>query len=581
MQKRLYLLFALILTSVFIVSCNEKSAEKMADPKVVAAVTEKAGKVADNLDNMVLKAYEMGQVGSAMAKAGESGAAQVLDQALSIARDTHSDANKAFLAQLKQDTADWTGKDAEGIAPIIDRIQNATTRVWVIRSIAEGLDAGKAKGVLADAAAEATAIPDKRYRDMDLMGVSGALAALDPQAAMDVAGKIDDQRVKAYALEAIGTPAALDAAVEAALAIQKMEPESPTLTRDAHEDIRARVLAAEKDKLVAASAKALASIAVAMDATDASKAKSVLAQAAQAASSIEHPYTKNYAISDVAIAMADVDPQGAAQLADAIPDEHADAKYAALMKVAEVNSGKGTVDEAGLEKAADAAKMISGNFDREKALTKVALAMVACNKDKAAELANEIKFGDMKDEVLAALAVAASKEGDTAAKTAMDKIVEPRFAKNRVALAEATALCDMADLKMASDPEAAKKLYSKAAGMASEAKSVSLQWRCAKGLCKIDPDKLYDMASKIEGDEASKALALADIAADWSARGEAQAGVAWDMAIKAAAGIDDSPKSCELLKAIAAKCAQHDKARASAVFTKAVEKANKIGAVAG
>lgn len=581
MQKRLYLLFALILTSVFIVSCNENTAEKKADPKVVAAITEKAGKVADNLDNMTLKAYEMGQVGAAMAKAGESGAAQVLDQALSIAKDTHSDANKAFLAQLRQDTADWTGKDAEGVAPIIERIQNATTRVWVIRSIAEGMDAGKAKTVLADATAEAAAIPDKRYRDMDLMGVSGALAALDPQAAMDVAGKIDDQRVKAYALKAIGTPAALDAAAEAALAIQKMEPESPTLTKDTHEDIKARVLAAEKDKLNAASAKALASIAVAMNATDASKAKSLLAQAAQIASSIEHPYTKNYAISDVAIAMADVDPQGAAQLADSIPDEHADAKYAALMKIAEVNSSKGTVDGAGLEKAADAAKMITGNFDREEALMKVALAMAASNKDKAAEIAKEITFEDMKNEVLAALAVSASKEGDAATKAAMDKIVEPRFAANRTIAVEAKALCDMADLKLASDPAAAKKLYSKAAGMATDAKSVSLQWRCAKGLCSIDPDKLYEMASKIEGDEASKALALADIAADWSAKGNAQAGVVWDMASKAAAGIDDSPKSCELLKAIAVKCAQHDKARATAMFTKAVEKANKIGAVAG
>ena len=491
MQKRLYLLFALILTSAFIVSCNEKSAEnKVADPKVVAAITEKAGKVADNLDNMVLKAYEMGQVGAAMAKSGEAGAAQVLDQALSIAKDTHSDANKAFLAQLRQDTADWTGKDAEGVAPIIDRIQNATTRVWVIRSIAEGMDAGKAKAVLADAASEADAIPDKRYRDMDLMGVSGALAALDAQSAMEVAGKIADQRVKAYALKEIGTPAALDAAAEAALAIQKMEPESATLGKDTPEDVRAKVLAADKDKLVAASAKALASIAVAMNASDASKAKSLLAQAAQAASAIEHPYTKNYAISDVAIAMADVDPQGAAQLADSIPDEHADAKYAALMKIAEVNSSKGTADTAGLEKAADAAKMITGNFDREEALTKVALAMAVADKDKAAEIANEITFEDMKDEVLAALAVAASKDGDAATKAAMEKIVEPRFAPDRTLAVEAKALCDMADLKLASDPAAAKKLYSKAAGMATDAKCVSLQWRCAKGLCSIDPDKL-------------------------------------------------------------------------------------------
>jgi hypothetical protein len=98
MQKRLFAVLALLLTSLLLVSCKESAEKKGVDPKVLAATVEKAMKAADALDNMNSKAYEMGQVGLAMARNGAAGSAQVLDEALNIAREAHSPANKAMVA---------------------------------------------------------------------------------------------------------------------------------------------------------------------------------------------------------------------------------------------------------------------------------------------------------------------------------------------------------------------------------------------------------------------------------------------------------------------------------------------------
>ena len=100
-------------------------------------------------------------------------------------------------------------------------------------------------------------------------------------------------------------------------------------------------------------------------------------------------------------------------------------------------------------------------------------------------------------------------------------------------------------------------------------------------MCKLDQDKLFEAAAKLEGDEYDKAMSLSEIASDWSAKGDSRSGMVWDMAAKAASGMDDGGKGSELLAAVATRCAKYDKAKASAIFGKAVEKANKIGAAKG
>lgn len=591
MPNRLYLVIAVLITSVLMFSCKEQAAQKKVDPKVVAAAVEKAGKTADKLDNMNARAYELGQVGASMAGQGVAGSAQVLDEALKTAMDAHSAANKASLAEFKAETADWGPADLDQIAPALDRIEKATTRVWVIRSVAEGIalsDKPKAMSVLSGAAKEAEAIPDKRYRDLDLRSVSAAQAALDVDSAAGTAARIEDQRVKAWALTEIGREARsksaeaaariLSMAGDAAEGIQKMEPSSALITDETPAATKEKVLNYDKAKLDASCARALSAVALEMNPVNPEKSAAMFNKASDVASGIAHPYTKAYAMSDVAMAWAEIDPKSAGALAEKIENGHEDARFAALMKIAEVNAGKaGAPDEAELEKVAFAAKSIPDGFDRAKAINRVCLAMVPVNRDKAAGLAGEIEYTDLKNEVLAACAVASLKESDELAKKALDKITEPRFAKTSVLYLKAHALCQMGDMKVKSDPASARKYYNKAEGTAADAKSAQLQWKIAAELCKVDQDKLYDMALKIEGDDQAKALALTDIAADWSAKGDPRAPMVWDLAARAAAGIDDNQASSGLLRKIASTCARYDKAKAAAIFGKAMEKANKIG----
>jgi len=274
--------------------------------------------------------------------------------------------------------------------------------------------------------------------------------------------------------------------------------------------------------------------------------------------------------------LAEVDHDSAGKLAWKIDAGHEDAQFAALFKAAQVKSKTVGVQE-DLEKAAGVAESIQDPYEKAKALTTVADLMVTYSRDKATEMAEGIEYPALKNEVLARVAVALSKESEDKAKEALGKIVEPRFANKEVLYVKANALADMAAMMVSSDADAAKKLYGKAAGAAADTKSAPLQWKIASGLCKLDHDKLYEAAAKIEGDNYNNAMGLSEIAADWSSKGDSGAGMVWDMAAKAATAMDDDYASSETLNALATRCAQFDKARASAMLAKSLDKVRKIG----
>ena len=596
MRKGLILILAALLATALLIGCKEQGAEKAVDPKVLAEVSDNITKTADKLDLMNKKAYGMGQLGATMAQAEPAAAAATLDEALAIAKDVHSAANKAKLEDFTAQTKDWPAKQLEQVEPQLMRIEIANSRVWVIRSIAEGvakLDKGKAKAILVEAASMAEGIKDKRYRDMDLRGVSAALAPMDAQAAMGVADKIADMRVKAYAQTVIGaetgSAAILDTAAATAKAIAKMEVESELTNEASKPEVKESVKKADEAKLAVESAKALCRVALAVAKTDQAKAKALFNDANGIAQSIDAPYAKAYATSEVAMAIAGFDPELAASLAEKIPDEVADARFAALLKVAKAKTAMGKPDQAAVEKAADVAEKITDPYYKVKAQAEAAAAMVAVNKQKAAEMA-EPKFDELKkpvsypiedpgvtDETLAKLAVSLDKENPQAAEDEMGKIYEPRFANRYVLYVKAKALADMADARVAKDPEGAKKLYNKAASVAADAKASKLQWRIAAAYCKLDQDKLFDMAAKLESDNVTRALGLAEIAADWSSRNDGKAGMVWDMAMKTAGGESDDYAGAELIGKVASRCAQYDKARAAAMFTAAKGRIAKVG----
>jgi hypothetical protein len=593
MLKRIFAITCAVALLAVLSSCNEKEG-KTVDPKVVAAAVDKAGKTADALDNMNLKAYELGRLGAAMAEQGVPGASETLDEALKLATGVRAPSNLALAAELRDQSKDWGPKDREAIDPALERITNDSTRVWVIRSIAEGIaksDRAKAMGILAQAAKDAATIPDPRYRDLDLRGVSAALAELDFSAGMGVAANISDPRVKSWALMEAGKAAkangskdaaqAFAAAGDAAEAVLKMEPSSELITDATPADVKAKVLAADKGRLEAYAARAMANAALAMKDYDPVKSSAMFTKAEEIADSIEQPYTKSYAMSDVAIALAGSNATEADAYASKIAPGHEDAKFAAMMKSGATDTDKcrAGCDSGEMDKAVSVAESISDPYDRAKALELTACALASCDPKKAEEIAGKIEYTALKDSVLASLAVAASKGGDDQFKKALDKIEEPRFASAEAVYTKACALDAAAAIKAKTDPAAAIKLYNKAATGAADAKSQALQWKIAVELCSLDPNKLMDYAAKLEGDDAIKAAALAEVAADWSAKGDYRSPMVWDMAVKSAMAVDDNTASAELLSKIASSCAKYDKAKAAAIFTKALGKAGKIGAV--
>jgi hypothetical protein len=593
MLKRIFAITCAVALLAVLSSCNEKEG-KTVDPKVVAAAVDKAGKTADALDNMNLKAFELGRLGAAMAEQGVSGASETLDEALKLATGVRSPSNLAVATELREQSKDWGPKDREAIDPALDRITNDSTRVWVIRSIAEGIaksDKAKAVGILAQAAKDAQTIPNLRYRDLDLRGVSAALASLDLSAGMGVAANISDPRIRSWALMEAGNAAkangskdaaqAFAAAGDAAEAVLKMEPSSELITDATPADVKAKVLALNKGRNEAYAARALANAALAMKDYDPAKSMAMFTKAEEIADSIEQPYTKSYAMSDVAIALAGSNATEADAYSSKIAAGHEDAKFAAMMKCGTSGADKSgpACDSAELVKAVDVAESISDPYDRAKALELTATDLVSCDPKKAEEVAGKIEYTALKDSVLSSIAVAASKEGDDKFKKALDKIEEPRFANAEAVYAKACALVGAAEIKAKTDPAAAKKIYNKAATSAADAKSQALQWKIAVELCNLDPDKLMNYAAKLEGDDATKAAALAEVAADWSAKGDYRSPYVWDMAVKSAMSVDDKTASAELLSKIASSCAKYDKARAAAIFSKALDKAGKIGKV--
>jgi len=607
MHKRLLTLFALLLLPIFLVSCKE-GAESTVNADVLASTLQTAMDTADTLDNMNLKAYGLAQVGSGLVSVDPAKAGQVLNEAMVVVNEVRSPKYKAILSELQSATAGWPKAEKGQVDPAIDRIEKATTRVWVVRQVAEGimkLDKNNGLGLLRQVAVVATTIPDARYRDLDLRSISGLMAQADAQGAVTVANNISDARVRAWALTDIGSTAAktgassameiLMMAADAARGIPaQVSPESSIITEEATQETKDAVLGPESARITASSARALSAVAVAMKAIDEAQAKGLLSEAAQIASGIDnarYPYTRAYAISDVAMSEADVDPSMAVQTADSINAGHEDAKFAVLLKAINVKAAEGMTSGilTDISKAEDVALVIHDHFDRAKALAALGKAAVPFDKAIASEIAGKIEvelghgtfaYTGIKNEVLADVAVAWSKEDDAKAKEVMEAgIVEPRFARQAVMFTKAKAYLAMADDKAANDSAAAMKLYGKAAGAADEAGSTMLKWEIAKGLCKLDSDKLIDFAAKIpEGDFYNKAMTMTALASEWSAKGSPNAAMAWDMAAKSANMMGDNIESSELLNKVAAACAAYDKAKAGQIYGMSYARVSKIGA---
>lgn len=621
MHKRLYKLFALILLPVFLVAC-EHATESTVDKDLLAATLQKAMDTAKELDNMNMKAFGMARVGMGMAKIDPAKAGQTLNEAMMLARQARSPQYRSVLAELKSTTAGWPAAEKDQVADAIDRIEKATTRVWVVRAIAEGImisDKDSAGSLLISAANAAAMIPDPKYRDLDLRSIAALMANLNVDAAGAIADGISDPRIAAWALTEIGGTAAatgagdpaaiLGRAAEAARSIPvSLEASSPLLVPGASEEAREMVLGAEAARITAEGARALGSVAAAMSGVDLGAAKMLADEAAGMAMGIDEKkfgYARAYALSDVAIEIAKFDASKAAGIMENIDTKHADARVAAMLAV--INARAGSVNSSAIlsdiSGALVMAESMTDDYDRAKAMAALAKAAIPYSKEKAAEIAAGIEeelghdtyaFSSIKNDVLAGVAVAWAGEDNDMAKKILDPtaeeagkdhgrfVVEPRFCKDMVLRTKAAAYMGIADKMLASDRAAAMKLYTKAAGAAADAKSSALQWKLAEKMCKEDTGKLFDYAAGIApGDFENQAAALTRIAADWTEKGNPSSGMVWDMAAKAANMLGDDLESSAALNRVAEACAGYDKDKATEIYAMSMQRVVKIGAEEG
>lgn len=617
MHKRLYTLFVLLLLPIFLVACEEHGAGSKVDADTLAATLQRAMDTAETLEAMNLKAYGLATAGGELADVDVAKAREVLEQAAQLVNQSRSGEFLGTLAELRATIADWPAAEQEQIAGALDRIEGATSRVWVVRVVAEGLmkvDRPGAQALLERVAYAASNEPNKKYRDLDLRSTATLMAKMNVASAVNIAAQIDDPRMQSWAYTEIGSIAAdssadtarevIEMAANAARAIPaNVTAESALVTDETSQETRDIVLGAETARINAAAARALSGAALAMNRIDASAASGMFREAASMASGIkeEYPYIRAYAMSDVAMDYAMVNPAGAAEMADAIGSEHKDAKFAVLMKAinAKVASGGGANILTDITKAQSVADAIENEFDRAKALDTLAIATVPYDKAKAVEMAESIErelgeekycYSAFKNNVLSVVARATMAEDEEATKAILEPtpevsikehgkhIVTPRFANNDVNYIKGKTYLLMAQDKLGSDNDAAVKLFGKAAGAAGAAKSSQLMWEIAEGMCKINPDNLMDFAAKIEeGDYYNKAMALSSVAANWSAQGNVNAPMVWDMAAKSANMMGDDIESSMLLNRIAVACSAYDRAMAGRIFEMSLAKVNKIG----
>ncbi len=617
MHKRLLKLFALIMLPVFLVAC-EHGTESKVDKDILAKTLQEAMDTAKELDNLNMKAFGMARVGMGMATVDPEKAAQTLNEALMLARQARSRKYMEILGRLKSTTAEWPAAEKDQVADAIDRIEKGTTRVWVVRAIAEGIminDKNSAGQLLMSAASAATLIPDPKYRDLDLRSLAALMAGMNVEAAEAIAGEIHDPRLAAWALTEIGRTAAssgtgdpamiLGKAADAARRIPGTAPESsPLLVEEASAEAKEMVLGAEAAKMAAEGARALAAVAVAMDYVDHAAARRLADEAVGMAMAIndkKYAYTRAYGLSDVTMEIAKFDASKAAGVIDNIDAKHADARVAAMLAVMNARSGSANSSNmlSEISSALVIAESMTDDYDRIKAMAALARLAIPYSKEKAAEIAGEIEeelghetyaYSNLKNDVLADVAVAWVGEDDDMAKKILNPtvdeagkdhgryVVEPRFCKDMVLRTKAVAYMGMADKTIDSDQAAAMKLYTKAAGAAAEAKSTALQWKLAERMCRVDAGKLFDFAATISpGDFENQAEALTAIAEDWTGKGNPSSGMVWDMAAKTANMMGDNLESSAALNRVAAACAKYDKDKATAIYAMSMKRLAKIG----
>jgi len=564
------------------------------------------------LDGMLLKAYGLAKLGDDMASSDPEGAMENLEEAFTIARQALTPKYRNAYTSLSGEVADWPAADKEQVAGAIDNIDLASSRVWLIRYIAEAMypvNPDRAGEVASWAVNQTGGITNDMYRDLDLRGLSAYFADKDIVSANNVAMRISDLKVKSFAFKQIAGQAiadgnitqaklALDKAAGFAKSMPSMDAPVPEkmYADSAPDEVKAQVQAHENAKQTAYAARALSSIAVMAKAIDTRVARAMLDDAVSMAESIdeEYSYTKAYALSDIAANYAVVDTNAAESILGKLDSEHAGAKASGIVKIAKVKANynvAGIVSD--ITPLTHLVEEMEEPYEGAMALYSVGSIIAPASPEKARELSAEIEYPEIKNALLIEVAKVWAEDNVEEAKLVIeDKPKEGghgeeadsffhiyQYSPAGTLYQKAVAYMAMADAVSQSDPESAMKLYAKAAGFAADSGSSQLEWSLATKMCKIDHSKFMGYAAKLAPTDAkSQVKALVDIATDWSMKGDPYSGLVWDEAIGVAGStMDDFEAGC-LLGKVGSACSGYYPDKASGAFMKSAERYAKVGA---
>jgi len=611
MHKTLIKIFAVLIIPVFLFACEEENAGGVSKDELSKALSTSVS-TSKELDGMLLKAYALAKLGDDMAATKPEEAMMKYEEAFSIARQAHTPKYRNIYKSLSEETANWPKEAKDQVSTAINSIDLSTSRVWLARVIAEGMysiNPDRANEVANWAVNQAGGISNSWYRDLDLRGLSAYYAGKNLSNADNVAMRIDDLRVKTYAYRTIADTAmasgdstlALEAyrrSADLAKTITSVDAEVPpgTYAESASQPVKDEVQQFENAKQQAYAARTLASIAVTTKKLDSATAMSMLNDAVSMADAIsdDFPYTKSYAISDIAGDYATVDTNAAAEMLNKLGSKEATAKATGIIKVAKVKAEynlAGVVSD--ITPLSHIVEDIEEPYERDMMLRTIGGMIAPASPDNAKALAADIELPDIKNELLIDVAKAWASDNIDEAKKVIEEVPGAgehgeggnsffnvyEHAPANSLYQKAVAYKAMADEIKGSNPEAAMKLYTKANGYASDAGSAQMQWQLADEMCKLDHSKFMSYAAKLQpADPKSQTMILIDIASDWSDKGDPYAGMVWDEALKAAGtSMDNFEASC-LLGKVGVACSASFPDKSAAAFVMSAERCEKIGA---
>lgn len=303
---------------------------------------------------------------------------------------------------------------------------------------------------------------------------------------------------------------------------------------------------------------ALQELGVNWAALDKAQGAAILGEAQALVPQVNSAQDRAYVLRNLAAAWMSIDPATALEVAESIDPSYPEARASAL------DASKG------FDQAIESARQIEGEYRRDLALASIARDWAATAPDEAVAVAATIGDVYLRAEVQQAAALAlATASPDRAWQMAQDIAVPFLKAETLVRLGARWA---------ESDRQRAVTAFQSAAALADELQDTYPMQELAVVWAGIDSDQALAVIDKVQRD-VDRAAALREVSVILATSDKAKAGAVFDRAMAAATSMrraGDSFASAEALRQLGAAWAPIDKDKATRAFAAAFESAKRV-----